>query len=208
MTIEEAAATLGLAPHEVAPEQVERNYRLKAMHCHPDRASYPGAAAEFKRATEAFRRLKNPEIRPAKAAADRADSDVARAAEQFSFGTAFGVVEPWLHLSWSEWLGKFAGTHDVRLRTAGRIAKDQPLAELLTGRVNAPSRPILIAPVDVEVLAFESTRFLRTWVLRPVETSRVRLRIERLLAEGYELDSAVKCLSAELFEAARKPVMV
>lgn len=206
MTIEEAAATLGLAPHMVAPDVVERNYRLKAKHCHPDRASYPGAAAEFKRATEAFDFLRQQAVSPTEPISSRVNHDLAEAAESFLFVAIYALPEPWLQLGLADWLGKLAGTHQLQVQKTGTVKKGTPLAELFTGRVNAPSLPLLIAPVDAEVLEFESTRLCRTWILRPLETDHVRRHLERSVAEGLGLESAETRLRKELLKASRLPL--
>lgn len=208
MTIEEAATTLGLAPHEVAPELVERNYRLKAMHCHPDRASYPGAAAEFKRATAAFNRLQQPSDVLEKTSSPNPNADVSHAAENFVFVSGYVIPELWLQLSWSDWLGKLAGTHELRHRKAGTVRKGSALAEVHTGKISKPARPLVVAPIDVEVLEFETKRCFHFWTLRPLETDQVLRRLQNYQAAGCQLALAVERLANELFDAARIPLSV
>lgn len=58
MTIDEAIAVLGIDRDRLCLEAVERHYREKAKRSHPDRASYPGAAFDFKQATSAYELLK------------------------------------------------------------------------------------------------------------------------------------------------------
>lgn len=203
MTIEEAAATLGLASNELAPAAVEQNYRRKAKHCHPDRASYPGAAADFKRATEAFNRLKQPAAWPVTGNNPQGSSEVAEAAEGFLFSTALAFGEPWLWMSWTERLGRLMGTHELRVLEAGVAKQNTPLARVAGKKGNALPRPLLITPVDAEVLEVGRVNSCRVWLLRPLETDQVRRRLQRSVDGGLDLGAAVERLRDDLFDASR-----
>ena len=207
MTIEEAAATLGLTPSKVSPELVDRNYRMKVKHCHPDRARYPGADVEFKRATEAFDRLKQPTDWPTEDTVSDASIELKVAVDTFFFAAICFWPEHWLALDWSERLGVLIGNYELHFNTKGQLEKGAPLIELVDRRGDRPSRPLLVAPVAVEVVKFEGECLRRMWVLRPLETSQLPRHLERIATETGGLESATERLRTELLEASRAPLM-
>lgn len=204
MTTEEAAATLGLAPEEITAEAVERNYREKAKHCHPDRASYPGAAAEFKRATLAFDTLRS---------GDRASdprpstpSAVEVAAEGFRWVLALKDDEIFAAMGWWERAISLAG---ARIRPIGtdQVPQGVPLLVRTLWRYSTRGLiPLVVAPIDVEVLGTERRGDEFRMTLRPMETDRVEDHLEQSIAEGLSLAEACRRLERQLDKAARAPL--
>lgn len=204
MTFEEAAATLGLTPAEATAGAVERNYREKVKRCHPDVADYPGAAVEFKRATKAFDTLRGRAPQAPRREAPRSELDAA--AERFRFTAWFDGPELWETMGFFEKARALGGVR-VRPVDLREVPRGMPLVIRTFGPRVTKLNPLLVAPVDVEILADkrrEDDGYEMT--LRPLETDRVRDWLTNSVAEGMSLDAACQGLAFELSKASRAPL--
>ena len=203
MTTIDAAATLGLEQDDITPEAVERNYREKVKHCHPDKADYPGAAAEFKRATEAYDQLKKHANENSQGATQ---DELSRAAEEFSFGTFFTHDDIWESMRWWEKarsaFGLTFGPASVSVAPAGT-----PLVVRAFGKqLGGATTPVLIAPIALEIIDLDRVGDRYIMALRPVDTGRIREELEQMVARGKSIDEARHDLAMALIYATRLPI--
>ena len=204
MTIHEAAATLGLEPNQLSLDAVQRNYRLKVKQCHPDLASHPGAANEFKRATSAFNTLLAYLQEPSQQ--ESTDEALDRAAQEFQFIAWFEGSELWGSMSLLEKARAITG---VRIRPVDlrEVPQDLPLVIRTFGSRIKELNPLLIAPVDVEILADRQREDQGyEMLLRPLDTDCVREWLAEATADGTSLESACRNLAIELSTASRAPL--
>ena len=200
MTTIDAAATLGLEQDDITPEAVERNYREKVKHCHPDKADYPGAAAEFKRATEAYDELKKHANEDSRGATQ---DELSRAAEDFSFGTFFTHDDIWGSMRWWE---KARSAFGLTFGPAGGpiVPAGAPLVVRTFGKqLRGASTPVLIAPIPLEIVDLDQQGDKYLMGLRPVDTEPIRAELARSVSKGKSIEEACHDLAMVLIYGTR-----
>jgi hypothetical protein len=138
------------------------------------------------------------------------DARTAEACEEaalyFTFVTGFESSEMWNSMSWWEVVRGFLGVGIAPIGLPYSRAGSSLIKRVFRGVSPDGGIDVLIAPVDVQLYGCEYEGGRLELELRPLETSRVRERLQRDCRAGKSLEEAVQLLQDELCAAARAPL--